>query len=109
MNSLKEIGHLGQSVWLDNLSRTLLREDALLWLMDDGGVTGVTSNPSIFEKALSESPYYRDDLLKLQGTTLSPEQRFEFLAVPDIQMACDVLAPVYERTHGDDGYVSLEV
>jgi transaldolase len=109
MNPLQEIGKLGQSVWLDNLSRTLLREGGLKKLVTEDGVSGVTSNPNIFQKAISESPYYRNDLLELKNSALTPEQRYESLAIPDIREACDLLRPVYERTAGDDGYVSLEV
>jgi len=72
-------------------------------------VTGVTSNPSIFQNALASSPYYADDLTRLKGAETNLERRYEALAVPDIQAACDLLDPVYERSGGQDGYVSLEV
>lgn len=110
MNPLLELHRLGQRVWLDNLSRTLLREGVLEKLIRDDGVAGVTSNPSIFFKAISESPWYRDDRAALaRDASLTPEARYERLAVPDIQAACDLLRPLFERTGGDDGYVSLEV
>ena len=110
MNPLLELKALGQRVWLDNLSRTLLREGGLRRLIDEDGVAGVTSNPTIFHKAISESPYYRDDrnLLQADGA-LSPEQRYERLAIPDIQAACDLLRAVFDASRGQDGYVSLEV
>lgn len=100
---------LGQSLWLDNLSRTLLEEGTLRRYMDDDGISGVTSNPAIFEKALRDSPYYAEDLARLAKTAASPEERFEALAVADVQAACDLLRPVWEASGGDDGYVSLEV
>ena len=65
MNSLLELKTLGQRIWLDNLSRTLLGEGALKRLIDEDGLAGVTSNPTIFYKAISESPYYRDDLVRV--------------------------------------------
>ena len=100
---------LGQHLWLDNLSRTLLREGLLQRLVAEDGIDGVTSNPAIFHKAVTDSPYYRDDLARLKETNLSNEQRYEALAIPDIQAACDALAPVHARTAGEVGYVSLEV
>ena len=110
MNSLLELKKLGQRIWLDNLSRTLLGEGALKRLIDEDGLAGVTSNPTIFYKAISESPYYRDDLVRvLNDGGLTPEQRYEALAIPDIQAACDLLRPVFEASRGEDGYVSLEV
>jgi transaldolase len=110
MNSLLELKKLGQRIWLDNLSRTLLREGALKRLIDEDGLAGVTSNPTIFYKAISESPYYRDDLARARADGgLTPEQRYERLAIPDIQAACDLLRPVFDASRGEDGYVSLEV
>lgn len=108
MTILHDIRHLGQRIWLDNLSRTLLREGGLARLVEQG-VTGVTSNPSIFQKAVAESPYYRDDLAALLGAEPEPERRYEALVIGDIRAACDLLRPVYEASQGDDGYVSLEV
>lgn len=110
MNPLPELHALGQRIWLDNLSRTLLHEGALKKLIVKDGVAGVTSNPSIFFKAISESSYYRDEAAALRrDATLTPEQRYERLAVADIQAACDLLRPLYDETRGEDGYVSLEV
>ena len=110
MNPLLQLRAHGQRVWLDNLSRTLLREGALKRLVEDDGVAGVTSNPTIFFKAISESPYYREDLARLKGDfRLPPEDRYEQLAVPDIQAACDLMRPLHDNSEGNDGYVSLEV
>lgn len=110
MNPLLELHALGQRIWLDNLSRTLLREGALARLVKEDGLAGITSNPTIFFKAISESPYYRDELAALKrDATLSAEARYERLAVPDIQAACDLLRPLFDASGGEDGYVSLEV
>lgn len=108
-NSLLEVKHLGQSIWLDNLSRALLQEKTLERMIKQDGICGVTSNPSIFHKAVSGGPYYADDLARLKRGTQNAEERYEQLVIPDIQAACDLLHPVYEASRGDDGYVSLEV
>lgn len=110
MNPLLQLKRIGQRVWLDNLSRTLLREGALQSLIADDGVAGVTSNPTIFYKSIGESPYYRDELAQLRRNgRLTAEQRYECLAIADIQTACDLLHPLFDATNGDDGYVNLEV
>ena len=110
MNPLLRLHATGQRIWLDNLSRTLLREGLLQKLITEDRIAGVTSNPSIFHKAISESPYYREELQQLKtDASLSAEQRYEMLAVADIRGACDLLQPLYKKTGGDDGYVSLEV
>jgi len=109
MNPIQQAVNLGQSIWLDNLSRTLLRDGTLARLIAVDGVSGVTSNPSIFHKAVAESPYYADDLLGLRKSEADPERRYEGLVIADIQAACDLMKPVFERSRGEDGYVSLEV
>ncbi len=110
MNPLLRLHAIGQRIWLDNLSRTLLQEGALLKLINEDRIAGVTSNPSIFYKAISESPYYREELQSLKADkTLTSEQRYETLAVADIRSTCDLLLALYKSTDGDDGYVSLEV
>lgn len=109
MNATQHVTALGQSLWLDNLSRSLLRDGTLARLISEDGVSGVTSNPSIFQNALASSPHYADDLARLKAGTLDAEQRYEALVIPDIQDACDLLLPVYARSNGHDGYVSLEV
>lgn len=110
MNPLLQLESFGQSIWLDNLSRTLLREGGLKRLIEQDGVSGVTSNPTIFFKAISESAHYKDEFQRLKSDkTLTAEQRYEALAIPDIQAACDLLRPVYDAAGGNDGYVSLEV
>lgn len=100
----------GQSLWLDNLSRAHVLEGKLKHAIDHLGIRGVTSNPSILDKALREShAYYRADLhnLRLEHTDL--ESIYEHLIARDVQMACDLLAPLWEASMGMDGYVSWEV
>jgi transaldolase len=108
VNALKRLHALGQSVWLDNISRGLIRTGELQRLIDLG-VLGITSNPTIFEKAIAHSADYDDQLATLarQGATAS--DIFEALALDDIRAAADLLRPVYDRLAGRDGYVSLEV
>ena len=109
-NPLLRLHSLGQRIWLDNLSRTLLQEGTLKKLISEDRIAGVTSNPTIFFKAISESPFYREELQKLKAdASLTAEQRYETLAVADIRAACDLLQPMYKSSKGDDGYVSLEV
>ena len=109
-NPLLKLHSLGQRIWLDNLSRTLLSDGTLQRLIAEDGLAGVTSNPTIFFKAISESPHYREELASLKADpSLTPERRYELLAIRDIQDACDLFHPVYVRSDGEDGYVSLEV
>lgn len=109
MNAAQRLTQAGQSLWLDNLSRSLIAEGTLARHIHEHGITGLTSNPAIFRNALATSPLYAEALAVLRATEPDPERRFEALAVPDIQAACDLFAPVFERTRGLDGYVSLEV
>lgn len=109
MNITQHVSTLGQSLWLDNLSRDLLRDGTLAqWIAEDG-VSGITSNPTIFQLAIAKSPHYADDLERLTADEPDPERRYEALVIPDIQEACDLLLPLFERSGGNDGYVSLEV
>ena len=108
MPSLSELNHLGQSVWFDFIRRSLLTSGELMALVAQG-VRGVTSNPAIFEKAIAGSPDYDGEIKALAQAGLSVEALYEALAIKDIQMAADELAPVYRSTAGRDGYVSLEV
>lgn len=108
MNRLTQLAGFGQSVWYDNIERSLLDEGGLHALVSIG-ITGVTSNPTIFHKAISESNAY-DATIAVHasrgGTSL---EIYERLALDDIGRAADILRPVYESSHGEDGYVSLEV
>jgi transaldolase len=106
---LHELTEHGQSVWFDTLSRELVKTGELARMMDDDAVTGVTSNPTIFQKALSEGDAYDDDLKKLLADTDDPKEIFFSLALQDIRDACDVLRPAFDASGGDDGYVSMEV
>src|SRR5689334_6201896 len=109
MNPVKELENHGQAVWLDFLARGFIAKD-LKGLIDTDGVKGVTSNPSIFEKAIGSSDEYDAPIGKaLKGGDQPVADLFEQLAVEDIQHAADVLRPVYDQHHGNDGFVSLEV
>src|SRR5579862_1291548 len=109
-NPLRELAKYGQSVWLDYIRRNLITSGELKRLIDDDGLGGVTSNPAIFEKAITGSTDYADALLELQKRKdLDAMGIYEILAIKDIQDAADALRPVYERTNKRDGYVSLEV
>src|SRR6516162_5631478 len=110
MNLVKELENHGQSVWLDFLARGFVARGELKKLIDTDGVKGVTSNPSIFEKAIGSSDEYDgsiDSALKKGDRPVA--DLFEQLAVEDIQHAADVLRPVYDQHQGNDGFVSLEV
>ncbi len=109
-NPLKDLLKYGQSVWLDYIRRNLITSGELKRLIDEDGLRGMTSNPSIFEKAIAGSTDYADLLKSLQSRTdLDAKARYEILAIRDIQDAADILRPVYERSKRRDGYVSLEV
>jgi transaldolase/glucose-6-phosphate isomerase len=108
-NPLKAIGSLGQSVWYDNLGRELLRSGKLQKLVEEDGVRGVTSNPTIFQKAISGEKTYDNDLHILVDQGKDVEAIYESLVVEDIREAADLLKGVYDETSGMDGYVSLEV
>ena len=106
MASISEINAAGQRIWIDNLSRKMIEEGDLARYIE-AGVTGLTSNPSILLKGLKGSPYYREDLQK--QTRLPPEKRLEAIVIRDIRDACDLFMPVFGKSSGDDGYVSMEL
>ncbi len=106
---LAELAARGQSVWFDTLSRELVASGELKRMMKEDAVTGVTSNPTIFQKALSSGDAYDDDMRKLLEETDDPTKIFFSLALQDIRDACDVLKPAYDASDGVDGYVSMEV
>ncbi|MGD2163607.1 MAG: transaldolase [Anaerolineales bacterium] len=108
MNNIQKLAELGQSIWLDNIHRKMLESGELKGLTELG-VLGVTSNPSIFEKAIAGSADYDEQLKMLTQEDASTNEIYEALVLRDIGMAADILRPVYERTDGLDGYVSLEV
>lgn len=101
------VQRLGQSIWTDNISRQLITSGELQRLVDEGGVLGLTSNPSIFQRAIGETSGYDDEIAV--NLDEDPAALYERLAIHDIQAAADVLRHVYDRTGGIDGYVSLEV
>ncbi len=111
MNSLKALHQQGQSVWFDYIKRSLITSGELKRLVEEDGVRGVTSNPTIFEKAIAGSTDYDGDLRAAleEEPCVAEEALFERLAVPDIQMAADVLRGVYDDSGGADGFVSMEV
>ena len=110
MNPVKALESHGQAVWLDFLARGFIAKGDLKALIETDGVKGVTSNPSIFEKAIGSSDEYDAPIGKaLDKGDLSVADLFERLAIEDIQHAADVLRPVYDSHHGEDGFVSLEV
>ncbi|MGB6177523.1 MAG: bifunctional transaldolase/phosoglucose isomerase, partial [Methylocella sp.] len=109
MNKLKQLEACGQSPWLDYLKRSLIEKGELRTLIERDGLKGVTSNPSIFEKAIGETDEYADALKRFQGLAdHGISAIYEHLAIADIRAAADLLRPVYEQTQGRDGYISLE-
>ncbi len=108
-NPLLALQQQGQSIWLDFIRRNLITGGELKRLINEDGLRGITSNPSIFEKAIAGSTDYADMLQQLQAQNLSAGDIFERIAIRDIQDAADMLRPVYDGTKGRDGYVSLEV
>lgn len=107
-NNLKELLAVGQSPWYDNIDRRLINNGKLENLFDMG-ITGVTSNPSIFEKAVNGSSVYDSFIKELAGAKKSPEEMCDIITIQDIQSAADLLYNTFEATRGHDGYVSLEV
>ncbi|WP_174285558.1 transaldolase [Sphingomonas bacterium] len=111
MSALNELEQHGQAVWLDFVDSKFLAAGGLKKLVDEDGITGVTSNPSIFEKAMGHGDAYDEKLAAFDkdNAEASTMSRYEHLAIGDIRAAADTLKPVYERLDGKDGYVSLEV
>lgn len=108
-NHLLEIGNLGQSIWMDNLSRDLIESGELKTLMVEKGIRGITSNPAIFEKAIKGNAIYDAEIEKGIKAGKSVMEIYESLVFEDIRNACDIFKPVYDQTGGLDGYVSIEV
>ncbi|MGH7579329.1 MAG: transaldolase [Gemmatimonadales bacterium] len=109
MNPLVRLGELGQSPWYDYITRDLVTSGELARLIAEDGLRGMTSNPTIFEKAIAGSRSYDDDIRRLGRESRTPGEIFEALAVADVRVACDVFAELHRRTGGLDGHVSLEV
>lgn len=110
-NTLRELEKLGQSIWIDNISRRMLKSGELKRLIEEDGISGVTSNPTIFQKAIGKGNDYDEQIKSLLSVNpeLSAADLFETLSVKDIQDGTDMLSHIYDSTDGNDGFVSLEV
>ena len=108
-NRLRQLNDFGQTVWYDNLNRELIRSGELQRMIDEDGVSGGTSNPSIFEKAVNSGTAYDEHLRRLVDEDLELPQIYDELTVTDVQQSADLFRPIYDRTEGADGYASLEV
>ncbi len=108
-NPLVRLGALGQSPWYDFITRELIATGELRALISNDGLLGMTSNPTIFEKAIAGSADYDEDIRRLAADGCDAEAIFEALAIADVRAACDAFRPVYEHSRGTDGLVSLEV
>jgi len=108
-NPLVQLGALGQSPWYDFITRDLITSGELARLIAEDGLRGMTTNPTIFEKAIAGSELYDDDIRRLAAEGKRPAQIFEALAVQDVRAACDHFLPVYHESRGMDGLVSMEV
>ncbi len=108
-NPIKELLTQGQSVWQDDISRQMLMSGQLAERIEQIGIRGVTSNPSIFQKAISAGTVYDSDIADMLGRNMDIAAVFQTLAVKDIQDACDLFRPIHDETKGQDGFVSLEV
>lgn len=109
MNPLNKIRNLGQSIWLDLLDREIMTSGKLQNLINQDDLRGLTSNPAIFEKAISGSSDYTEDIILYSKTENDNSAIFFNMAITDIQNAADIFKPVYDKTNGEDGFVSLEV
>jgi transaldolase len=107
--NLRSLVEAGTSPWLDLLRRSLITEGELARLIAEDSLRGMTSNPSIFEKAILGSDDYDEQLAELAGQRLEPQAIYEEIAIKDVQMACDVMRPTWDSTNRQDGFVSLEV
>lgn len=108
-NPLLQLKTQGQSVWYDNIDRAQLADGRFKRLLDEDGVVGVTANPTIFEKSISSGHAYDEQMTQLINDGKSTNDIYEALVIQDIRTVADLLRPIYDRTHGQDGYVSLEV
>src|SRR6266481_4893427 len=109
MNATRTLHDLGQSLWLDNITRGLLRTGVLRRYIDELSITGLTSNPTIFDHAIKNSKDYDDAIKRKLAQGKSGEELFFELALEDLTEAADLFQPIYDRTCGVDGLVSLEV
>ena len=109
MKATEQLHKLGQSLWLDNITRDLLTSGTLQRYIDELSVTGLTSNPSIFDHAVTHSKAYDDEIVRQAGAGKAGEALFFELAIQDLSKAADMFRPIHQRTAGVDGWVSLEV
>jgi transaldolase len=109
MSALRELGALGQAVWLDDIHRDLITGGDLRRLIEEDGLRGMTSNPAIFKKAISDRSEYDAEIRELRDEGKGAGEIFEGLAVKDVQMAADVFRGIYDQSKGEHGFVSLEV
>ncbi|MEJ2686499.1 MAG: transaldolase [Gammaproteobacteria bacterium] len=108
-NPLRALTGLGQSIWLDYIERRILEDGTLGRMIREDGVSGMTSNPAIFEKAIAHTDDYRAAIVELANRGAGPEELYERLAIYDVRKACDLFRDLYEQHDGTDGFVSLEV
>ena len=108
-NPLVELAKAGQSIWYDQMERRLITTGSLKKMIDEDDLRGMTSNPTIFEKAIGGSEDYEAQLRQLAAANKSREEIFDELAIKDIGDAADIFRPVYDKTNGEDGFISIEV
>src|SRR3569833_3729469 len=108
-NRVKQIHSFGQSIWLDFIARSIIKNGELKKLIDEDGVRGVTTNPAIFKKTITSSTDYDADIAELSDKTENNEDNFFGVAIKDIQAACDLFKGVHDESNGEDGFVCLEV
>ena len=109
MKPTQQLHDLGQSLWLDNITRGLLTDGTLRRYIDELSISGLTSNPSIFDHAIKESNFYDDAIRQKTKQGKSGEALFFELAIEDLRQAADLFRPINDRTNGVDGWVSIEV
>jgi transaldolase len=108
-NALLQLKTLGQSVWYDDIDRSELRSGLFQRLIDEDGITGATGNPTIFEHAIDHGTTYDEQMQHLIAQGKSAQEIYGTLAMTDVRQVADLLRPIYDRTDGQDGFVSLEV
>jgi transaldolase len=108
-NPIRQLEGLGQGIWLDYIRRAFIASGRLRGLIRDDGISGMTSNPAIFQKAIAEGNDYASDIRTMSHKGFTPSAIYDALSLRDVQMAADEFRPVFERTSGKDGFVSLEV
>ena len=109
INPLLQLKAQGQSVWLDDIDRGQLRSGLFGRLIDEDGITGATGNPTIFEHSISNDTTYDEQMRQLIARGKSAQEIYEALAMTDVKTVADMLRPIYDRTNGQDGFVSIEV